>query len=349
MDTQKIRINKSLVKTYSYLNGNFSEDDFINTTNNNSRIEISHGDSVYVDFIESNNFDIESVCKNINAGVNESIINNLKNGKLVNIKFKNESILNVKNFMEGNFSTLTFNVDCEGDTSQLYLYSDISGDGCQFNHLYNINLRNKSKLTLVIFSNSNSKGFINVCANCDDKSRIEILFVNINKNNVYTNCNVYLNGEESSSNIDACYICSDNCEFDYNLTSSMIGKKSISTIFGKGILIGNSRKIFRGTVDFRKGCSDAEGCENEEVIILSKCAKNKSLPLLLCNEKNVRGSHGFTANSIDKDKVFYLMCRGFSEKEARVLILQGKFLNLLTRVKDDEVIEKFMNVLLECV
>ena len=82
---------------------------------------------------------------------------------------------------------------------------------------------------------------------------------------------------------------------------------------------------------------------------MSKNVKNQSLPLLLCKEKNVKGSHGFTANSIDEDKIFYLLSRGFNEKEAKGLILRGKFLNLLKEVKNEEIVDKFMNLLMEAI
>lgn len=349
MNAQKIKINESIVNTYSYLRGNFSEDDFIISSENNSRFEIENNDDININFEKQNNFDVRSLCGKINSGVDEKIIEDLENGKFINFKFENKSTINVKNFLDGNFSASTFNIENNGDDSKLYFYSEILGDGLQFNHFYNVNLNGNSEATLVIFLNSGSRGFVNVLANCNDKSKLEILFVNINKNNVYTNCNVYLNGEGSSSDMDVCYICSEDYKFDYNLTSSMVGKKSNSNINGKGILLGNSKKIFRGTIDFKKGCSEAEGCENEEVIILSKNAKNQSLPLLLCDEKNVKGSHGFTANSIDNDKIFYLLSRGFSEKEARVLILKGKFLNILNKASNDEIIDKFIDVLLESI
>lgn len=349
-EIQKIRVNESVVNTYSYLKGNYNEDEFVSSLKNDSKFEIINDDEIHFNFDKTlSNDEIDSICERINAGVNEKIVKDFYNGKFINIKFKNQSTLNIKNLLEENLSTAVFNVECDTYDSHLYFYSEILGSGDQFNYLYNIDVKNNSKVTLVIFSNSKSKGFINLLGNCESNCNIEVLFINVNKNNVYTNCKIYLNGEKSCSNVEVCYICSENHKFDYNITSSMIGKESISNINGKGVLLDNGEKIFRGTVDFQKGCLNAEGCENEEVIILSKNVKNQSLPLLLCKEKNVKGSHGFTANSIDEDKIFYLLSRGFNEKEAKGLILRGKFLNLLKEVKNEEIVDKFMNLLMEAI
>lgn len=347
---RKIKINESIVKTYSYLRGNFSEDEFVCSHENNSDFKVHNDGKINLKFDKTlNNDEIDLICEKINTGVSEEIVKDFYNGKFLDIEFKNKSKLNVKNLLREDTSTAVFNIKCDDEDAHLYFYSEILGEGKQFNYLYNINLKNNSKITLVVFVNSRANGFINVLGNCEDQSNIEILFININKNNVYTNCRVYLNGEKSSSNIDVCYICSENYKFDYNLTLSMVGKEGKSNINSKGVLLDRAHKVFRGTIDFQKGCVNSKGYESEEVIILGKKVKNQSLPLLLCKEKDVVGSHGFSANSIDQDKLFYLLSRGFDEKQAKNLILRGKFLNLFKNVDRLDIVEEFMKFLMEAI
>lgn len=344
---QKIKVNETVVSTYSYLKGNFSEEEFILNASNNSNIEINNSNAI-VDFNDNFKGKVSDLCEKINKGVNPVIVEDLLNGKFINVKSSNESSLNIKDNLNGSFSTATFNIECkENDT--MYVSSEILGESDQFNHFYYINAKRNSNVTLVVFTNSSSKGFINVLGESEEDSNIKVLFVNVNRNSVYTNCEVYLNGKKSSSDVEVCYICRKDFKFDYNITSAMVGEESNALINGKGILLDESKKVFRGTIDFKKGCLNANGNENEEVIILSKNVKNQSLPLLLCKEKNVKGSHGFTANSINKDKVFYLLSRGFTEKEAKGLILRGKFLNMLDKIKDQDIVEKFMDVLMEAI
>lgn len=346
---RNVIVNKSVVNTYSYLRGNYSEEDFEVSFKNDSKFEIVNTSDVNFNFEKLMNDDeINEICKKVNNGVDDSVIESFYSGKFVNIKFENSSMIDIKNIINSDLSTSFFNVSGDGD-SDLYFYSEILGDNGQFNYFYNINLEGNSKVKLIVFLKSTSKGFINIFGNCYNQSNLEILFINLNKNNVYINCKINLNGEKSLANINTCYICPPKCKFDYNLTLSMIGKESTGKINGKGVLLNGSHKIFRGTIDFQKGCVNSKGHENEEVIILGKTVKNQSLPLLLCNEKNVEGSHGFSANSIDEDKVFYLLSRGFNKKQARALILRGKFLNLFREINREDIVNEFLNLLMEAI
>lgn len=341
--SQKIKVNETIVTTYSYLKGNFSEENFIVDAPINLNVKIDNTNA-QVDFNEGIKNRLEDLAFKINGGVDKTIIHNLINGKFINIKSQGESHVSLKSEVQ-EVSAATFNIECN-DGENIYIENEVMGEGDQFNHFYYINSNKNSKVTLVILTNSSSKGFINILGECEQEGNIEVLLINVNRNDVYTNCEIYLNGMRSLGDIRVCYICSKDCKFDYNITTAMVGQESKSEIVGKGILLDNSQKIFRGAIDFKKGCVNATGDESEEVIILSKNAKNQSLPLLLCKEKNVKGSHGFTANSINKDKLFYLLSRGFKEREAKGLILKGKFLSILSRIENQEFIDKFIEVLM---
>ena len=102
----------------------------------------------------------------------------------------------------------------------------------------------------------------------------------------------------------------------------------------KGVLLDNSKKEYKGTIDFKKGSKDSEGNENESVILLSEDAKNVSIPILLCNEDDVRGSHAASAGRIDDKKMFYLKSRGFSEIEAKKIIIKASFSKIIEKIGD---------------
>lgn len=61
------------------------------------------------------------------------------------------------------------------------------------------------------------------------------------------------------------------------------------------------------------------GSESDVCLLLSPDVHSISVPLLLCKEDDVVGNHASSAYQIDKDKLFYLMSRGFSEDGAQLL------------------------------
>ena len=88
-EIQKIRVNESVVNTYSYLKGNYNEDEFISSLKNDSKFEIINDDEIHFNFDKTlSNDEIDSICERINAGVNEKIVKDFYNGKFINIKFK---------------------------------------------------------------------------------------------------------------------------------------------------------------------------------------------------------------------------------------------------------------------
>ena len=116
----------------------------------------------------------------------------------------------------------------------------------------------------------------------------------------------------------------------------MYGKKGIVDIEVYGALKDNAKKAFKGTIDFKTGCKKAKGNENEYCMLLSKSAKSKALPMLLCSEEDVQGTHSNSAGKIDEEKLYYIMTRGISKEDAQKLIVKAKFNSVLENIEKAE-------------
>ena len=110
----------------------------------------------------------------------------------------------------------------------------------------------------------------------------------------------------------------------------------------QGALKDNAKKNYKGTIDFKKGCKKAKGNENESCMLLSKTSKSISLPILLCSEEDVEGNHSSSAGKVDDKQLFYILSRGFSEKEAEKLIVRAKFNRIIDKIKDEEYKEELI-------
>ena len=64
-------------------------------------------------------------------------------------------------------------------------------------------------------------------------------------------------------------------------------------------------------------------------LILNDGARADSLPQLKIDTNDVKCSHGSTTGKVNEDEVFYLTSRGFSRDEARLLIAEGLFAELI--------------------
>ena len=62
-----------------------------------------------------------------------------------------------------------------------------------------------------------------------------------------------------------------------------------------------AHKVFRGSIDFKRGASGAKGTESEQVLLLGDDVINQTIPLILCAEEDVEGNHGAAIGELDEE------------------------------------------------
>jgi len=150
-------------------------------------------------------------------------------------------------------------------------------------------------------------------------------------------CNIELEGSKSRAELNGLYIGTDTQNKDFNYRIGFSGTETEGNITVKGALAGQTRKVMKSTIDFIKGASGAKGREQETVLVLSDKVINLSAPLLLCGEDNVEGEHATSTGKPDENKLYYLMSRGFSESQAKKLIVEASLAPILNRVEPEDI------------
>lgn len=142
----------------------------------------------------------------------------------------------------------------------------------------------------------------------------------------------FLEGEASESALSSIYLGDGERKMDLEYSMIHKGPRSISSIETKGVLKDNAKKVFRGNLDFKRGARHSKGVEEEYVILLDPTVKSDSIPALLCEEDDVEGEHAASAGQIDENRLFYLMSRGLSEREAKKLIIEASFRPVVDKI-----------------
>ena len=172
-------------------------------------------------------------------------------------------------------------------------------------------------------------------ANCSKGGRFQITTIMTGDGNIYSDNRTELEGDSSSINVEVAYLGKNSQTIDYNIAVNHWGKDTHSEINAAGALMDSAKKVFRGTIDFKTGSSDSKGSENETVIMLGDDVVNKTVPLILCSEENVEGSHGATIGELDDDTLFYFESRGIGREEAERIMAYAA-LKRLIRLSDDK-------------
>ncbi len=185
----------------------------------------------------------------------------------------------------------------------------------------------------------------------DENGQGDILFCELGSGQVSAGCNIVLAGTESRSELASLYLCDGESKLDFNYRMELSGKASDGKILVRGALAGSAKKTLKSNLDFIRGASGAKGSEEETVLTLSDRAVNLSVPLLLCGEDNVEGSHATTSGKPSVSKLFYLMSRGLSEKEAKRLLVEASFTPILAKLLSDDLkntVNERIREVLEC-
>lgn len=174
--------------------------------------------------------------------------------------------------------------------------------------------------------------FSDVGGTAFEDGTIELIQTELGGSRAYAAAKFKLAGDRSRADIGSIYLGDGARNLDINYVVEHYGKKSVSEILSRGAMLGESKKIFRGTIDFRRGSAGSKGHEEEYAVLLSSKVRGRSAPLILCDEEDVDGQHAASTGRIDENRLFYLMSRGLSEADARRLIIEAQFAPILERI-----------------
>lgn len=182
-------------------------------------------------------------------------------------------------------------------------------------------------------------------ANCSKGGKFQIMTIMTGDGDIYSDNRTELEGDSSSINAEVAYLGKNSQTIDYNIAVNHWGKDTHSEINAAGALMDSAKKVFRGTIDFKTGSSDSKGSENETVIMLGDDVVNKTVPLILCSEENVEGSHGATIGELDDDTLFYFESRGIGREEAERIMAYAALKRLIRLSGDKKFAEQAQNAL----
>ena len=170
---------------------------------------------------------------------------------------------------------------------------------------------------------------------CAENGQVELIQILLGRGDVYSDGRFALNGTGAGFQAGIGYLGQRQQTLDLNLVVDHWGQKTTSEINAAGALKDDARKIFRGTIDFKKGSAGSVGNEQETVLMLGDGVVNKTVPLILCAEENVVGNHGATIGELDEDTLFYFESRGISAAEAENIMARAAIERLARTLQDE--------------
>lgn len=309
---------------------------------------------------DTSKINIEQNADNTNIdlvyGLSNELTNQVKHGANQKIKL---NINNTQNKKEKTEAEIDFKFDDENaalidnieitanentKSTVIIKYTSNQENESYHNGIIKAKAEKNSELNIVVVNlmNTKSNNFLAIENDFEENAKINYTIVDFGGKHSITNYYSNLQGDNCDNQLNTIYLGKENQVFDLNYIGELRGKKSNIDIEVQGALKDTSKKHFKGTIDFKKGCKKATGNENEACMLLSDTAKSIALPMLLCSEEEVEGNHSSSAGKIGEKELFYIMSRGFELKEAMKLMVRARFNQILEKIENDELREEIL-------
>ena len=186
-----------------------------------------------------------------------------------------------------------------------------------------------------------------IAGKLDDGAELNLIRLDLGGKKIYSGVNIELLGTKSCYHSETGYHVKTDQLLDMNYVAVHKGKHTNCVMQLNGTLDEGAQKVFRGTIDFQQGCAGAKAAENENVLLMGQELKNQTLPVILCKEEDVEGSHGASIGQLDEKVIFYLASRGISTKAAQAMIAQARIDAICAKIPLEEIrnqVRKFEKV-----
>jgi Fe-S cluster assembly protein SufD len=144
---------------------------------------------------------------------------------------------------------------------------------------------------------------------------------------------VLLDAPGASCTLNGLYLTGGSQHIDNYLNIDHAKPHTTSRLFYRGILDGESRAVFGGTVLVRPGADKTDAHQEDKNLILSEKAEVVSKPSLEIYADDVVCGHGATAGAFADDAVFYMRSRGLDLETASGFLVKGFASGVLDRVR----------------
>lgn len=235
----------------------------------------------------------------------------------------------------------------ENSKLKLVIYYDSDKGDFYRNGLLSIKLHKNATLDLIKIQNISllSRNFETLKMVTSERSKFNFYPVELGAVKSATSSSTYMGEEWAEVTVHPLYLVDEERRVDFEQNLIINGRNSLGTIDARGALKDKGIKIFRGNVFLNKGCKRSIGRFANSDIILNKGVRAQSIPTILCDEDDVMGEHAASFEAINKQKMYYLMSRGFDSVSAKKLIVESAFNPVFRMIEDDDIREHLEKLL----
>ncbi|MFO3715448.1 SufD family Fe-S cluster assembly protein [Anaerococcus cruorum] len=239
---------------------------------------------------------------------------------------------------ENNILVAGIDINARENSESSFLISALGeGENLYLNSQLRVNVADKAKVKLVVVTNfgESSTNLQSITTIVGEDALLDISYIEIGADYSIVNIKNILKGDRAHVIEDGIYFKEKEQFLDILANNDHYGNETDSDAMFNGALKDNAHKNWKGVVDLKHGCFEADGKIGDYSMMFSDNVKNKTAPILLCAEKEVAGNHAASVGRLNKDMLFYIMSRGFDKKQAESMMLEATFSKALDKIEDE--------------
>lgn len=217
------------------------------------------------------------------------------------------------------------------------------------NHVFFIKLNKNAKINIYNQQdiNKNSYLFNAIFIEQDTASEINYFGLDIGGKLARTDIETDFQAEHASCHINGLILADLDQVIDHhNIIRHNIGHCTSSENI-KTVLKDKAKVIFNGKIIMAKDAQKSQTAQSNKNLLLSPKAEINTKPELEIYADDVKAAHGATTGQLDKDALYYLKTRGFSDDSARKLLLDGFIKEIVLKVPNDNIKAQWEKLLSE--
>ena len=295
-------------------------------------------------------FEIVRTPKDSQIKINEPL-NSLNNGLYLDyIKLiikKGHKIINPLIFINLSFSNIEstninqrFDVEMEENSCLSFLDLNLNSSQQSFLNIsnkftlregailknYKIDFENNSNLyysktVINLYKNSISENFVISSGSDFAKNEIE--------------CN--LKEDYSSAFVNGIIFLNETKQHEIRSKINHLSENTKSYQLIKCALKDKSKAVYQGKIFVDSVAQKTDGYQLSKAVLLDKETEFNGKPELEIYADDVKCSHGSSSGNLDENKIFYLMTRGLNKNEAKKILLDGFFLEVIEKITDNNI------------
>ena len=132
-----------------------------------------------------------------------------------------------------------------------------------------------------------------------------------------------LNGEEAKANCISIAIAHHGVIHDAGAKMIHLASNTRSNILAKSIAHNGGKADYRGLVRINKAAKNCQAFVKCDTLLLDNLSSSKTIPLEIVSNDSSFVKHEAKITQLDKEKEFYLSCKGFNDKQIKNMLSLG--------------------------